>query len=141
MPRCGPPLNGLPIGDDVRSEALSSASRLVVTGCRTKQSTGALSKLPPTRRTPSTRIGLTAPINSRLNLVVWYPTPFELDRNDCWPSRGSHVLRALPFIFSLCCFLNNRSRAAHSFKIDRLFSLFLFSCPSSSPHSPSLDEW
>ena len=34
-----------------------------------------------------------------------------------------------PFIFSLCCPLNDRRRAAHSiFKIGRLFSLFLFSC-------------
>ena len=33
-------------------------------------------------------------------------------------------------IFSLCCPLNDRSRAAHSFfKIGCLFSLFLFSCP------------
>ena len=36
-----------------------------------------------------------------------------------------------PFIFSLCCPLNDRRRAAHSiFKIGRLFSLFLFSCPT-----------
>ena len=43
-----------------------------------------------------------APINSRLNVVVRSPTP-----------------------------LNDRSRAAHSFfKIGRLFSLFLFSFPS-----------
>ena len=36
-----------------------------------------------------------------------------------------------PFIFSLCCPLNDRRRAAHSiFKIRRLFSLFLFSCPT-----------
>ena len=36
-----------------------------------------------------------------------------------------------PFIFSLCCSLNDRRRAAHSiFKIGRLFSLFLFSCLS-----------
>ena len=68
--------------------------------------------------------------------------PFGLGRNGCWPSRGSQLPRALPFIFSLCCPLNDRRRAAHSFfKIDRLFSLFLFSCPSSSPHSSSsLDE-
>ena len=34
-----------------------------------------------------------------------------------------------PFIFSLCCPLNDRRRAAHSiFKIGRLFSLFLLSC-------------
>ena len=36
-----------------------------------------------------------------------------------------------PFIFSLCYPLNDRRRAAHRFfKIDCLFSLFLFSCPS-----------
>ena len=36
-----------------------------------------------------------------------------------------------PFIFSLCCPLNNRRRAAHSiFKICRLFLLFLLSCPT-----------
>ena len=36
-----------------------------------------------------------------------------------------------PFIFSLCCPLNDRRRAAHSiFKIGRLFSLFLLSCPT-----------
>ena len=76
---------------------------------------------------------LTAPINSRLNVVVRSPTPFGLGRNGCWPSRGSQLPRALPFIFSLCCPLNDRSRATHSFfKIGRLFSLFLFlfSCPS-----------
>ena len=28
-----------------------------------------------------------APINSRLNVVVRSPTPFELGRNGCWPSR------------------------------------------------------
>ena len=34
-------------------------------------------------------------------------------------------------IMSLCCPLNDRRRAAHSiFKIGRLFSLILFSCPS-----------
>ena len=72
-----------------------------------------------------------APINSRLNVVVWSPTSFGLGRNGCWPSRGSQLPRALPFIFSLCCPLNDRRRAAHSFfKIARLFSLFLFSCPS-----------
>ena len=72
-----------------------------------------------------------APINSRLNVVVRSPTPFGLGRNGCWPSRGSQLPRALPFIFSLCCPLNDRRRAAHSFfKIGRLFSLFLSSCPS-----------
>ena len=36
-----------------------------------------------------------------------------------------------PLHFSLCCPLNDRRRAAHSFfKIGCLFSLFLFSCPS-----------
>ena len=84
---------------------------------------------------------ITAPINSRLNVVVRFPTLFGLGRNGCWPFRGSQVPRALPFIFSLCCSLNDRRRAARSFfKIGRLFSLF-FSCPSSSAHSsPSLDE-
>ena len=72
-----------------------------------------------------------APINSRLNVVVRSPTPFGLGRNGCWPSRGSQLPRALPFIFSLCCPLNDRRRAAHSiYKIGRLFSLFLFSCPT-----------
>ena len=72
-----------------------------------------------------------APINSRLNVVVRSPIPFGLGRNGCWPSRGSQLPRALPFIFSLCCTLNDRKRAAHSFfKIGRLFSLFLFSFPS-----------
>ena len=72
----------------------------------------------------------TAPINSCLNVVVRSPTPFGLGRNGCWTSRGSQLPRALPFIFLLCCPLNDRRRAAHSFfKIGRLFSLFLF-CPS-----------
>ena len=72
-----------------------------------------------------------AEIQCRLNVVVRSPTPFGLGRNGCWPSRGSQLPRAHPFIFSLCCFLNDHSRAAHSFfKIGRLFSLFLFSCPS-----------
>ena len=73
----------------------------------------------------------TAPINSRLNVVVLSPTPFGLGQNGCWPSRGSQLPRALPFIFLLCCPLNDRRRAAHSiYKIGRLFSLFLFSCPT-----------
>ena len=56
---------------------------------------------------------------------------FRLGRNGSWPSRGSQLPQALPFIFSLCCPLNDRRRAAHSFfKIGRLFPLFLFSCPS-----------
>ena len=75
-------------------------------------------------------------------MVVPSPTPFGLGRNGCWPSRGSQSPRAIPLIFSLCCPLNDRRRAAHSFfKIGRLFSLSLFSCPSLFPHSsPSLDE-
>ena len=64
-----------------------------------------------------------APINSRLNVVVRSPIPFGLGRNGCWPSRGFQSPRAFPFIFSLCCPLNDRRRAAHSFfKIGRLFS-------------------
>ena len=71
-----------------------------------------------------------APINSRLNVVVRSPAPFGLGRNCCCLSRGFQLPRALPFIFSLCCPLNDRRRSAHSFfKIGRLFSLFLFSCP------------
>ena len=64
-------------------------------------------------------------------MVVWSPTPFELGRNGCWSSRGSQLPRALHFIFSLCCLLNDRRRAAHNiFKIGCLFLLFLFSCPT-----------
>ena len=64
-------------------------------------------------------------------MVVRSQAPFGLGQNGCWPSRGSQLPRALPFIFSLCCPLNDCSRAAHSFfKIGRLISLFLFSCPS-----------
>ena len=63
--------------------------------------------------------------------MVRSPTPFGLNRNGCLTFRGSQLPWALPFIFSLCCPLNNRSRAAHSFlKISPLFSLSLFSCPS-----------
>ena len=66
-------------------------------------------------------------------MVVRSPAPFGLGRNGCWPSRGSQLPRALPFTFSLCCPLNDRRRAAHSiYKIGRLFSLFLFSCPTLS---------
>ena len=79
----------------------------------------------------STICFLSAPINSRLNVVVRSPTLFGLRRNGCWPSQRSHLPQALPFIFSLCCPLNDRNKAAHSFfKIHRLFSLFLFFCPS-----------
>ena len=61
--------------------------------------------------------------------MVRSPAPFGLGRNGCWPSRGSQLPRALSYIFSLCCPLNDRRRVAHSiFKIGRLFSLFLLSC-------------
>ena len=53
---------------------------------------------------------------------------------------GSKSLLAFPRVpvtpgtllhFSLCCSLNDRSKAAHSFfKIGRLLSLFLFFCPT-----------
>ena len=70
-----------------------------------------------------------APINSRLNVVVWSPTPFGLGRNGCWPSRGSQLPRALPYIFLLCRPLGDRGRAAHSIdKFGRLSSLFPLSC-------------
>ena len=76
------------------------------------------------KRTPHS-----APINSRLNVVVQSPALFGLGQNGCWPSQGSKLPRALPFDFSLCCPLNDRRRATHSiFKIGRLFSLFLLSC-------------
>ena len=62
-------------------------------------------------------------------MVVRSPAPYELGRKGCWLSRGSQLPRALPFIFSLCCLLNDRNRAAHIFsKIGRLF--FIFSCLS-----------
>ena len=58
------------------------------------------------------------------------PTPFVLGRNGCCSSRESQLPRALLFIFSLCCPLNDCRRAAHSFfKIGRLFSLFLYPNP------------
>ena len=82
---------------------------------------------------PLAKHAFPAPINSRLNVVVRSPTPFGLGRNGRWTFRGSQLPRALLFIFSLCCALNDLSRAVHSFfNIGRLFSLFLFSCPSLS---------
>ena len=64
-------------------------------------------------------------------MVVRCPTPFGFGRNGCWTSRGSQLPRALPLIFSPCCPMNDRRRAAHSFfKIGRLFSLSFFSCLS-----------
>ena len=86
-----------------------------------------------TKRTLTYRVTRieTAPINSRLNVVVRSPAPFGLGRNGCWTSRGSQLPRALPYIFSLCCSLNDHRRAAHSiYKIGRLFSLFPLSCPT-----------
>ena len=63
--------------------------------------------------------------------MVRSPTPFGLGRNGCWTSRGSQLPQAIPFIFSLCCPLNDRRRVANSiYKIGRLSSLFLFSCPT-----------
>ena len=51
-----------------------------------------------------------APINSRLNMVMRSPTPLGFGRNGCWPLRGSHLPRALPFILLLCSpHLQNRS--------------------------------
>ena len=62
-------------------------------------------------------------------MVVRSPAPFGLGRNGCWPSRGSQLPRALPYIFSLCCLLNDRRRAAHSiYKIGCLFSLSSLTC-------------
>ena len=59
------------------------------------------------------------------------PSRRFLGRNGCWPSQESQLPRALPFIFSLCWSLNDRRRATHSiYKIGRLFSLSLFSCPT-----------
>ena len=71
------------------------------------------------------------PSNSCLNVVMPSLAPFGLGRNGCWSFRESQLPWALSFMFSLCCPLNDRSRAAHSFfKIGRLFSLFHFSCPA-----------
>ena len=68
--------------------------------------------------------------NSRLS--VWVSTTlFGLGESGCWTFQGSQLPQTLPFIFLLCCPLNNHRRAADSFlKIGRLFSLSLFSCPS-----------
>ena len=64
-------------------------------------------------------------------MVVRSPAPFGLGRNGCWPSQGSQLPRVLPYIFSLCCPLNDRRRTAHNiYKIGRLFSLFSLSCPT-----------
>ena len=64
----------------------------------------------------------------------WVEMAVGLPEGPSYPGHSS-------FIFSLCCSLNDRRRAAHSiFEIGRLFSLFLllpYSCPPSSPHSSS----
>ena len=76
-------------------------------------------------------MNLLAPINSCLNVVVRSPTrggggsKWLLDflRVPVTPGTLLHFL--------LCCPLNDRRRAAHSFlKIGCLFSLSLLSCPS-----------
>ena len=52
----------------------------------------------------------------------WVEMAVGLSEDPSYPGRS-------PFIFSLCCPLNDRRRAEHSiFKIGRLFSLFLLSC-------------
>ena len=57
-------------------------------------------------------IKMTAPGNSRLNVVVRSPNPFGLGRNGCWTSRGSQLPRALSFTFSLYSSLSLASAAA-----------------------------
>ena len=58
-------------------------------------------------------------------MVVRSTILFRLGRNGCRPTRGSQLPRALPFIFSLCCPLNNRRRPARGFfEIGRLCSPF-----------------
>ena len=55
--------------------------------------------------------------------LVWVEMAIGLPEGTSYPEHST--------FFLLCCPLNDRRRAAHSFfKIDRLFSLFLFSCPS-----------
>ena len=47
---------------------------------------------------------LIAPINSRLNMVVRYPTPFGLGRNGRWLSRGSSYPGLTSgYIVVICC--------------------------------------
>ena len=67
--------------------------------------------------------------------MVRSSTPFGLGQNGCWTSQRFQLPRAPSFIFLLCCSLNDRGMAAHSFlKIGRLFSLSLFSCSSLARH-------
>ena len=66
-------------------------------------------------------------------MVVRFSTPFGLGQNGCWTSQRFQLPRAPSFIFLLCCSLNDRSMATHSFlKIGRLFSLF--SCSPLARH-------
>ena len=75
----------------------------------------------------------TAPINSRLIVVVRSPAPLGWVEMAVGLPEGPSYPGHSPFIFSLCCSLKDRTSAPHSFfKICRLFSLFLFSCPSLS---------
>ena len=73
-----------------------------------------------------------APINSRLNVVVRSPAPFELGRNGCWLSRGSQLPRALPnhFFAMLPPEQPQKGSKGSIFKIGRLFLLSLLSCPT-----------
>ena len=57
-------------------------------------------------------IKMTAPVNSRLNVVVRSPNPFGLGRNGCWTSRRSQLPRELSFTFSLYSSLSLASAAA-----------------------------
>ena len=73
------------------------------------------------------------PINSRLNVLVRSQAPLGWVEMAVGLPEGPSYPEHSPFIFSLCCPLNDRRRAAHSiFKIGRLFSLFLLSCPTLS---------
>ena len=63
--------------------------------------------------------------------MVRSSTPFRLGRNGCWPFRWSQLPRAHPYIFSLCCSLNDSRMAGHSiYKIGRLFPPFPLFCPT-----------
>ena len=71
---------------------------------------------------------VSAPINSRLNVVVQSPIQFRFGRNGCWLSRGSQLPQALPSLklFFAVLPLNDRRRAAHSFfEIGRVSSFCL----------------
>ena len=59
----------------------------------------ACKKLKTNSSNETSELDKTAPINSRLNLVVRSPAPLGLGRNGCWPSRESQLPRALTFIF------------------------------------------